>query len=111
MTYASETASEQPTVEPEKKYFVVVKLQDSPIRGKVWRVCGYVNGVKLYRPGFQKRKPAIKLAAMMVQQALVHGWNVTWRVENDQGGTENFNLAALGSKMQRGERKNKGAQS
>lgn len=105
MTYTPETETvEQP--EPEKKLFVVVKLQNSPIRGKVWRVCGYVNGVKLYRPGFQKKKPAIKLAAMMVQQGLVHGWNVTWRVQNDQGGVENFNLAALGSKMQRGEKKN-----
>lgn len=105
MTYTSKTEPVEQS-SPDKNLFVVVKLQNSPVRGKVWRVCGYVNGVKLYRPGFQRRKPAIKLAAMMVQQGLVHGWDVTWRVQNEQGGVENFNLAALGSKMQRGERKN-----
>jgi hypothetical protein len=84
---------------------VVVKMQDSPVRGKVWRVCVFIDGNRLIRPGFQKRKPAIKLAAMMVQQGLIHGWNVSWRVLNESGVTENVNLASLGSKMNRGEKK------
>ncbi len=99
------TGAEKPKQTPDKSMLVVVKLQDSPIRGKVWRVCVFVNGDRFIRPGFQKRKPAIKLAAMMVQQGLLHGWNVSWRVLNEQGTPENINLAALGSKMERGERK------
>ena len=104
MTYAA-PKTEKKQQQAEKTMLVVVKLQDSPVRGKVWRVCVFVNGIRIFRPGFQKRKPAIKLAAMMVQQGLLHGWNVWWRVLNEQGTLENLNLAALGSKMERGEKK------
>lgn len=84
---------------------VVVKLQESPGRGRVWRVVVFIDGIKLLRPGFQKRKPAISLAAMLVQQALIHGWNVTWQVMDEGGNPSDLNLAALGNKMKRGEAK------
>lgn len=86
---------------------VVVKPQESSGRGKVWRVAIFINGDRFIRPGFQKRKPAIKLAAMLVQQSLLHGWNVAWQVFEENGNLGNMNLAALGSKMQRGEEKKK----
>jgi len=86
---------------------VVVKPQESPGRGKVWRVVVFINGDRFIRPGFQKRKPAVKLAAMLVQQSLLHGWNVAWQVMDENGKLEGTNLAALGSKMQRGEEKQK----
>jgi hypothetical protein len=88
---------------------VVVKPQQSPGRGVIWRVVVFINGDRLIRPGFQKRKPAIKLAAMLVQQSLLHGWNVAWQVMDENGKLGDMNLAALGSKMQRGEEKKKEA--
>lgn len=88
---------------------VVVKPQESPGRGHVWRVVVFINGDRFIRPGFQKRKPAVKLAAMLVQQSLLHGWNVAWQVMDENGKLGNLNLAALGSKMQRGEEKKKEA--
>lgn len=92
-----------------RSMLVVVKQQESPGRGKVWRVVMFVNGVKLLRPGFQKYKPALSLAAMLVQQGLIHGWNVTWQVMDETGRPSDLNLAALGNKMKRGEQKAKGA--
>ena len=103
MTYAAPK-----TPPPDKTAMVVVKLQQSPSRGPLWRVCLYVFGMKLMRPGFQKRKPAIKLAAMMVQQMLIHGWKVSWQVLDEKGNDTRTNLAALGSKMERGEKKKGG---
>lgn len=84
---------------------VVVKPQESQGRGRVWRVIVFVNGVKMIRPGFQKRKAALSLAGMMVQQSLIHGWVVVWQVFDEDGRLTDMNLAALGSKMQRGEKK------
>jgi len=92
-----------------RSMLVVVKPQESSGRGKAWRVIVFINGVKLLRPGFQKYKPAISLAAMIVQQGLVHGWRVTWQVMDENGRPSDLNLAALGSKMRRGERKAQGA--
>lgn len=88
-----------------RSMLVVVKQQESQGRGKVWRVVAFVNGVKLLRPGFQRYKPALSLAAMLVQQGLVHGWNVTWQVMDESGKPSDLNLAALGNKMKRGEQK------
>jgi hypothetical protein len=88
-----------------KTALVVVKPQKSPQRGDIWRCCVFINGVRLIRPGFQKRKAAVKLAAMQVQQMLVHGWDVKWQVFNQKGERTNLNLAVLGSKMERGEKK------
>jgi len=88
-----------------RSMLVVVKHQDSPGRGKVWRVIAFIDGVRLLRPGFQKRKAALSLAAMLVQQGLIHGWNVTWQVTDEDGKPSDMNLAALGSKMKRGEAK------
>jgi hypothetical protein len=93
----------------KKNVMVVVKMQNSPSRGPVWRVCVFVDGIKFIRPGFKKRKSAINLAAMVVQQNLVHGWNVNWKVTDEKGHAIDLNLAALGNKMQRGERKNHNA--
>ena len=86
-----------------RSMLVVVKLQESSGRGRVWRVVVFIDGIKLIRPGFQKRKPAISLAAMLVQQALIHGWNVAWQVTDEAGNPSDLNLAALGNKMKRGE--------
>ena len=88
-----------------RSMLVVVKQQDSPGRGKVWRVVVFIDGIKLIRPGFQKRKPAVSLAAMLVQQGLIHGWNVSWQVMDESGNPSDLNLAALGNKMKRGEAK------
>jgi hypothetical protein len=88
---------------------IVVKPHESQGRGRVWRVIMFVNGVKLLRPGFQRQKPALSLAAMLVQQGLVHGWHVTWQVTGEDGRPSDLNLAALGSKMRRGEQKARGA--
>lgn len=88
-----------------RSMLVVVKRHDSPGRGKVWRVVVFVNGIKLLRPGFQKYKPALSLAAMLVQQGLIHGWNVSWQVMDENGRPSDLNLAALGNKMKRGEQK------
>jgi len=107
VTYA---APKKDADQEQNTAFVVVKRQNSPVRGGVWRVCVFINGSRFMRPGFQKRKPAIKLAAMMVQQSLIHGWKVTWRVEDEKGVPEQVNLAALGSKMERGERSHEDAQ-
>jgi len=40
---------------------------------------------------------------MIVQQALLHGWNVYWKVIDQAGRQRDINLAALGNKMQRGQ--------
>jgi hypothetical protein len=88
-----------------RSMLVVVKQQDSPGRGKVWRVIVFIDGVRLLRPGFQKKKAALSLAAMLVQQGLIHGWNVTWQVTDEDGKPSDMNLAALGNKMKRGEAK------
>lgn len=77
---------------------VVVKLQKSG-RGELWRVCVFINGNRLIRPGFKKEKSAINLAAMLVQQMLVHGWKVRWQVFNKDGVEQQINLAALGRNM------------
>jgi hypothetical protein len=77
---------------------VVVKHQKSA-RGPLWRVCVFVNGARLIRPGFQKDKAAINLAAMLVQQMLVHGWQVRWQVLDKEGKDRHINLAALGKNM------------
>jgi hypothetical protein len=42
---------------------------------------------------------------MLVQQGLIHGWNVTWQVMDEDGNPSDLNLAALGNKMKRGEAK------
>jgi hypothetical protein len=91
----------------EQTAFVAVKQQQSSQRGAVWRVYVFVNGKRLIRPGFQKRKPAIKLAAMMVQQMLIHGWKTRWEVRDEKGNLVDVNLANLGGKMERGERQEK----
>jgi hypothetical protein len=104
MTY---TTSKGSLKKNDRTSLVVVKIQKSPDRGMVWRVCIFINGVKFIRPGFKNKKPAIKLAAMMVQQGLLHGWNVRWKVTDEKNAPVNINLAALGSKMQRGEREHK----
>ena len=49
----------------------------------------------------------MKLAGMMVQQMLIHGWKVRWEVRDEKGNPIDVNLADLGGKMQRGERKGK----
>jgi len=79
---------------------VVVKMTPKPLRkGRgVWSVCVYVNGRLLIRPRFQKRKPAVNLAAMMVQQGLIHGWHVSHQVLDEQGKLTDVNLAALGNR-------------
>jgi hypothetical protein len=84
---------------------VVVKHYDSPRRGSIWRVNVFIDGKRLIRPGFKRRKSAIKLAAMLVQQMLLHGWEAHWQVYDEQNVLERINLAALGSKMERGERR------
>jgi hypothetical protein len=94
MTYAGD----------EQTAFVAVKMQQSPQRGEVWRVCVFVDGKRLIRPGFQKQKPALKLAGMMVQQMLIHGWKVRWEVRDEKGKLVDINLADLGGKMRRGEK-------
>jgi hypothetical protein len=104
MSYTSPKSS---STSDKSSSLVVVKMQNSPERGPVWRVCVFIDGVKFIRPGFQNRKPAIKLAAMIVQQGLIHGWHVRWKVSDEKGKPVNINLAALGSKMQRGEKENK----
>jgi len=63
----------------------------------------FIDGERFIRPGFQREKASIKLAAMIVQQALLHGWNVYWKVIDQAGNNRDINLAALGSKMQRGQ--------
>lgn len=83
---------------------VVVKHQLSQDRGPLYRVCVFINGERLIRPGFHNKKSAIKLAAMMVQQMLVNGCRVSWKVYDDKGNLVDINLAALGNKMQRGEK-------
>jgi hypothetical protein len=87
--------------------FVAVKRQQSQQRGEVWRVCVFVDGKRLIRPGFQKRKPAVKLAAMLVQQMLIHGWRVNWEVRDENDKLIDINLADLGGKMKRGEDRGK----
>lgn len=86
-----------------KNVLVIVKSQNSPRRGHLWRVSVFIDGQKFIRPGFQREKASIKLAAMIVQQALLHGWNVSWRVIDKAGRQRDINLAALGSKMHRGQ--------
>lgn len=86
---------------------IVVRKGRSPSRGDTWQVTVYVDGVRYIRPSFQRRKAAIKLAAMMVQQALAHGWQVVWQVFDEEDRLTNLNLAALGSKMERGEREHR----
>jgi hypothetical protein len=88
---------------PQKNVLVVVKLQNSPKRGKLWRVSIFINGQRFIRPGFKKEKASISLAAMIVQQALLHGWSVNWKVIDESGCHRDINLAALGSKMHRGQ--------
>lgn len=88
---------------PEKNVLVIVKSQNSPRRGHLWRVTIFINGQKFIRPGFQREKSSIKLAAMIVQQALLHGWRVSWKVIGQRGEQMDINLAAIGSKMQRGQ--------
>jgi hypothetical protein len=87
----------------KKNVLVVVKSQNSPRRGHLWRVSVFIDGVKFIRPGFQREKASVKLAAMIVQQALLHGWNVNWKVIDQAGKHRDVNLAALGSKMHRGQ--------
>jgi hypothetical protein len=87
----------------QKNVLVVVKSQNSPRRGHLWRVSVFIDGVKFIRPGFQREKASVKLAAMIVQQALIHGWSVNWKVIDQAGNHRDINLAALGSKMQRGQ--------
>jgi hypothetical protein len=87
--------------------FVAVNQQRSDQRGMVWRVYVFVNGKRLIRPGFQKKKPALKLAAMMVQQMLIHGWKTRWEVRDEKNKLLEINLANLGGKMERGERQRK----
>ena len=87
----------------ESNSAIVVRKKMSPSRGEVWQVTVYVDGKRYIRPGFKRRKAAVKLAAMMVQQALAHGWHVIWQVFDDQDRLTSLNLAALGSKMERGE--------
>lgn len=87
----------------KKNVLVVVKSQNSPRRGHLWRVSVFIDGVKFIRPGFQREKASIKLAAMIVQQALIHGWNVNWKVIDKSGNHRDINLASLGSKMRRGQ--------
>jgi hypothetical protein len=87
----------------QKNVLVVVKSQNSPRRGHLWRVSVFIDGVKFIRPGFQREKASVKLAAMIVQQALIHGWNVSWKVIDQAGNHRDINLAALGSKMHRGQ--------
>jgi len=89
--------------EYEKNVLVIVKSQNSPRRGHLWRVTIFINGHKFIRPGFRREKASIKLAAMIVQQALLHGWRVSWKVIGQNGEQMDMNLAALGSKMQRGQ--------
>ena len=98
MSEASSSASK-----PEKNVLVIVKSQNSPRRGHLWRVTVFVNGQKLIRPGFQRQKASLKLAGMFVQQALLHGWRVSWKVLGPKGELMDVNLAALGSKMRRGQ--------
>jgi hypothetical protein len=76
---------------------VIVKPQKSG-RGDLWRVCVFVEGKRLIRPGFRKEKPAINLGAMLVQQMLAHGWHVTWKVYDGAGAEKSINLAALGGR-------------
>lgn len=87
----------------DRSAMVIVKHQMSQTRGAIWRVCVFINGERLIRPGFHQRKAAINLAAMHVQQMLVNGWKVVWNVTDERGHAVDLNLAALGSKMQRGE--------
>jgi len=95
----------QPKEDVQNSVFVAVKIQRSQDRGELWRVCVFINGRRFIRPGFQKKKAAIKLAAMLVQQMLINGWRVRWKVTDENGVDVRLNLAALGSKMYRGERK------
>lgn len=92
---------------PNKNAFVAVKPQQSPERGLVWRVFVFVGGQRLIRPGFQKYKAAVKLAAMLVQQMLAHGWQVRWEIRDEKGHLKDVNLASLGGKMERGEKGSK----
>lgn len=87
-----------------KSAFVAIKSQQTPERGQVWRVFVFVGGQRLIRPGFQKYKAATKMAAMLVQQMLAHGWQVRWEVRDEKGNLKDINLAALGGKMKRGEK-------
>ena len=96
-------SSTRSSCRPEKNVLVVVKLQNSPKRGKLWRVSIFINGERFIRPGFKKEKASISLAAMVVQQALLHGWNVNWKVIDGNGCHRDINLAALGGKMHRGQ--------
>jgi hypothetical protein len=91
----------------EQTAFVAVKQVRSTERGLVWRVFVFVDGKRLIRPGFQKKKPALKLAAMMVQQMLIHGWKTRWEVRDEKGKLVDINLANLGGKMERGEKQGK----
>ena len=92
-----------PQIGSKKNVLVVVKSQNSPRRGHLWRVSVFIDGQKFIRPGFQREKASVNLAAMIVQQALLHGWNVHWKVIGQSGQQRDINLAALGSKMQRGQ--------
>lgn len=87
----------------QKNVLVVVKSQNSPRRGHLWRVSVFIDGQKFIRPGFKREKASVKLAAMIVQQALLHGWSVNWKVIDKAGNHRDINLAALGSKMLRGQ--------
>ncbi|MHC4119763.1 MAG: hypothetical protein ACYSWO_19875 [Planctomycetota bacterium] len=87
----------------QKNVLVVVKSQNSPRRGHLWRVSVFIDGQKFIRPGFRREKASLKLAAMIVQQALLHGWNVNWKTIDGAGNHRDINLAALGSKMHRGQ--------
>lgn len=87
----------------QKNVLVVVKSQNSPRRGHLWRVSVFIDGQKFIRPGFRREKASLKLAAMIVQQALLHGWNVYWKVIDQAGRQRDINLAALGNKMERGQ--------
>lgn len=89
--------------EAKKNVLVIVKSQQSPRRGHLWRVSVFIDGQKFIRPGFKREKASVKLAAMVVQQALLHGWNVSWKVIDRSGNHRDINLAALGSKMHRGQ--------
>lgn len=93
-----------------KNVLVIVKPQKSPERGWLWRVCVFIDGQRFIRPGFQRQKPAIKLAAMMVQQAMIHGWRVDHKILDENGRVIDINLAAMGSKMERGEKKSSNGQ-
>lgn len=84
----------------DTEHLVVLRFDPQRDDGAgAWHIYSFANGKRMFRLDFKREKPAVWMAAKLVDELQRNGWRVRWRVQDENGLTMGTNLVVAARKM------------